>query len=135
MILPNKSGKILFSTLYIDNRVIADFPQIAIDLNELNKSRNKSGEFYILSCECGVPMCNGIFTGIKVKQHSDFVSWEIIDPGPRRIYNFKKSSYNNFIVSFTNDFIQIYKKIKPKLKSQEIRYIHDSEIKYWEFLK
>ena len=57
--------------------VYVEFP---IDLTELAKSCQFSGELNIYTCGCGVPDCAGIYKGIEVGHSVDAITWICPEP-------------------------------------------------------
>lgn len=51
-----------------------------VDLSQLAKSCQSSGEIFIVTCGCGFPPCAGIFDGIRVRQEAEAIVWEVPDP-------------------------------------------------------
>lgn len=134
-VLPAESNRTIYSVLSIVHKPIADFPYITIDLRELYKSKIKSGDFFILTCECGSPECKGISKGVKVTHHESYVSWNIEQPEPMRVYNFKKDQYTTFIDSFLTDFKSIFEKYRNELLNQKIKVALRIDYFDWKFLK
>ncbi len=64
-----------------------------IDLEEYQKSIISDGEFFILTCGCGVALCVGIAKGIEVRHVGDFVYWHILQPEPERTFVFTTQNY------------------------------------------
>ncbi len=52
-------------------------PENSIDLRQLAKSCQLSGEFYVVTCGCGEPGCAGIWDGIQVSHFPDRICWEV----------------------------------------------------------
>lgn len=75
---PHPPRSILILTLAINGQVaVADF---AIDISALYNSAQGSGEFFIWTCDCGIPECAGIHYGIQVTHTAQTVVWQ----APRR---------------------------------------------------
>lgn len=55
-------------------------PKTPVDLKQLVKSSQLSGEFFIFTCGCGHAGCAGIEEGIKVNHLVDGIVWEVPDP-------------------------------------------------------
>lgn len=51
-----------------------------VDLRQLVKSCQLSGEFYIFTCGCGNAGCAGIEDGIRVNHLMESITWEVPDP-------------------------------------------------------
>lgn len=65
----------------------------AIDYEQLVKSADADGEFYILTCGCGEPACSGLSHGIEVHHAGGAVRWHVRQPGPERDYTFSGKQY------------------------------------------
>ncbi len=70
----------LWIEMLVDDRVIVDFKYYAVDLDELLRSIHSNGEFFILTCWCGVPECAGIEKGVQVNHENDFIFWKLNEP-------------------------------------------------------
>lgn len=55
-------------------------PNHSIDMRLLAKSCQLSGEFFIVTCGCGVAGCANIEDGIRVSHFPDRIFWEVPDP-------------------------------------------------------
>lgn len=55
-------------------------PEHPLDLNDLVKSCQSSGELDIFTCGCGIPDCAGIFQGIEVGHTPDEITWKCPNP-------------------------------------------------------
>jgi hypothetical protein len=68
----------------VDAEPVVDFRhyELAADLEELQKSAEGEGEFFIITCFCGEPQCAGIQEGIKVLHQGDHVTWVYRNPLP-----------------------------------------------------
>jgi hypothetical protein len=55
-------------------------PDNPIDLRQLAKSCQLSGEFYIVTCGCGSAGCAGIDAGIRVNHFVNSITWDVPDP-------------------------------------------------------
>lgn len=71
-------GKLLKQSIWINYQNIS--PSYSIALKELVKSCQLSGEFEIVTCECGIAGCAGIYKGITVTHETDKVSWKVPSP-------------------------------------------------------
>ncbi len=61
-------------------------PEFSVDLRELTKSSQCSGEFDIFTCGCGFAGCAGIFEGIHVEHLPEAVVWDFQEPLSERGY-------------------------------------------------
>lgn len=66
-------------------------PKNPIDLRQLAKSCQLSGEFFIVTCGCGEPGCAGIEDGIRVSHFTDRICW--IVPEPISVSNLTDEEY------------------------------------------
>ena len=98
----------LLSDLLIDGEPIATLEHdgLVIDLVELAKAAERSGEFFIITCVCGEPGCVGIYEGIEATHHSDEVRWLVRGFGPDRVYTFGKEAYATSIKQGLDEFLQ-----------------------------
>ena len=55
-------------------------PEFVLDITELARSCQSSGEMYLVTCGCGEPMCAGIGDGINIKHLSNAVVWHFKEP-------------------------------------------------------
>jgi len=63
----------LKSSLEINGRPFHS--EFVLDVSELAKSCQSSGEFFILTCSCGESGCAGIFDGIQIEHLTEAVVW------------------------------------------------------------
>jgi hypothetical protein len=89
--------------LTVDHTSLADFSYYAIDLAELIRSLNQSGEFFILTCWCGVPECVGIGQGVLVRQEENQIHWQISAPFPHNEYVFSRDAVQNALAVLKKD--------------------------------
>ena len=76
--LPNNQSLHLKSGLEINGRPFHS--EFVLDVSELAKSCQSSGEFFILTCSCGESGCAGIFDGIQIEHLTDAVVWRFNEP-------------------------------------------------------
>lgn len=74
----NQPNYVLTQAVFINGENLA--PKYPIDLRELVKSCQLSGEFFIVTCGCGVPECAGIEDGIRVSHLPDRILWDVPIP-------------------------------------------------------
>ena len=65
-------------TLLIDGKKL--FDEYSVDMEELVKSLSTSGEYFIITCDCGIPECTGIHQGIVVTHNADQIEWQLTQP-------------------------------------------------------
>ena len=63
-----------------DRTPLVDPATYGIDLVELVKSRKADGEYFIITCHCGVPGCAGIGSGVRITRAGKFVAWSMSEP-------------------------------------------------------
>ncbi len=69
---------LIVPSIHINGERLA--PGNTISLVVLAKSCQSSGEFFIVTCDCGEAGCAGIDDGIRVTHFGDRIEWEIPDP-------------------------------------------------------
>ncbi|BAQ63824.1 hypothetical protein GM3709_589 [Geminocystis sp. NIES-3709] len=82
--------------IFVDGEVLTDFSYYATSLTQLSNSIVKDGEYFIITCWCGVPECAGIEQGIKVTHHQNTVKWTINQP-QRQQFTFSTHDYKTAI--------------------------------------
>lgn len=78
--------------MLIDNNSIADY-WVYPNFSELVASINKNGNYFILSCSCGIPECIDLNTPFKITRKDKLIEWVITDPGPARTVTFNFIEY------------------------------------------
>ncbi len=57
--------------------------------DELVRSLEKPGGYWLLTCSCGEPGCAGLFTPFEVEHLDDgIIHWHVTDPAPERDFYF-----------------------------------------------
>jgi hypothetical protein len=59
-----------------------------VDADELLKSLEQDGEFFIFFCCCGVPQCSGWNSGVEVIHSEDTITW--INPNNGKTWCFSR---------------------------------------------
>lgn len=54
--------------------------ELPVSLSELLRSVDKAGDYYIVTCSCGVPECAGIHRPVSVAHRTDSYSWLMVEP-------------------------------------------------------
>ena len=85
--------QLLVPRLWVDGALLADFSRYAVDLNALAKSKTQAGEFFLLTCWCGVPDCVGIHSGIRVSHAGGTVRWQGLRPFAAADLAFEAADY------------------------------------------
>ena len=85
----------LWTEVLVDNELLLDFEglYLAVDLLQLALSLQADGEFFILTCTCGVPGCAGLERGVQVTHDDKNVHWVVREPGPTRTLLFDSEGY------------------------------------------
>ena len=81
----------------VDGQLLADFECYASDLAALMRSIESNGEFFILTCWCGIPECVGIKRGVKVRHENKVTYWQVQQPEPQRSFVFERAAYEQTI--------------------------------------
>ncbi|MCC5652842.1 hypothetical protein LC609_24160 [Nostoc sp. XA013] len=76
---------------------LTDFTYYAVDLEELIQSIDRDGQFYIITCWCGVPGCAGVTKGVDVLHNQDLIRWTVTQPAPSRTLTFEQKMYETAI--------------------------------------
>lgn len=88
----------VLSELLVDGVAIADFEEYATSLHALMASLDRDGEYFIITCECGVPSCVGLRSGIRVQRSGDVVEWNMREPS-QHSYRFPADDYRAAVES------------------------------------
>jgi len=85
----------LWTELLVGDELLLDFEglTLAVDLGQLALSLQGDGEFFILTCTCGVAGCAGLETGVQVTRDGKNVHWVVREPGPTRTLVFDGDAY------------------------------------------
>ncbi len=93
----NNNTNYLIFEIFVDGQMLVDFTYYAVDLEEITKSISHDGQFYIITCHCGVPGCAGIGKGIEVLHAQGLVLWTIREPIPLRTLTWEQKMYHDAI--------------------------------------
>ena len=77
-IVDDDGNEFLNIEIMVDEILLTD--KYCVDYSELIRSVKRDGEYFVLTCSCGVSHCAGIYKGIAVKFMDNFVEWHFIDP-------------------------------------------------------
>src|SRR5687767_13214878 len=104
----------------IDGRLITSGLEYPIDVIQLNKSVAENGDLDIWTCSCGVPMCAGIATRVRINHEKNIVKWRLIDlPFTNDAeYVFDEKEYKSTI----HQGWQNFKNAISKNKEQKIKF-------------
>jgi hypothetical protein len=85
----------LRTEILVDDEPLLDFEGLclAVDLGQLALSLQGDGEFFIITCTCGVAGCAGLTRGVQVTHDGKNVHWVIREPGPTRTLVFEGQAY------------------------------------------
>jgi hypothetical protein len=64
-----------------------------VDLSALEQSIRQSGEFFIVTCLCGIPACAGIKQGIEVRHGETSTHWIVRGLGETQTFYFDRQEY------------------------------------------
>lgn len=94
----------------VNNKVLVSWKFLAIDLLELVDSTKQSGEFYIWTCNCGIPECAGIHQGVNVTLAENTVNWIVYDLPEDDIlkFQFNRGLYNSKIDELWKSYVAYY---------------------------
>jgi hypothetical protein len=81
----------------VDGQLLVDFENYAADLAALIRSVESNGEFFIITCWCGISECAGIKLGVKVRHENRVTYWQVQQPEPKRIFVFEHAAYEQAI--------------------------------------
>ena len=99
----NDSCRYFVPLILVDGEPLTDFSYYGICLTELEQSIVKNGEYFIITCWCGVPECAGIEQGIKVYHDQNTIKWTITQPKKQQ-FTF---SVNDYKTAITQGIAQI----------------------------
>ncbi len=75
----NPDDAYLDFNLSVDGQYLHDVG-VYVDPANLITSATMSGEFFIYTCDCGNPACQGIDEGVNVSHSTDTVKWRLRNP-------------------------------------------------------
>lgn len=105
--------------LCVDGSPIVDFHYYATDLEQLMRSVTEAGEFFILTCWCGVPECASIGHGVDVLHEKEYFRWHISQPLPQREFIFIREAVQNALTALKKD---IKRFVAERIYSDETTY-------------
>ncbi len=89
----------------IEPQILVDGLQLhadyTVDIFEAVASCRKEGEFFILTCGCGVSNCAGIFLGVQVGHSDELIYWKVLNSldQNRQSESFEKYTEDAFVFS------------------------------------
>ena len=89
----------ILTEVFADGKLLIDFESnyLATDLLSLERSIHQDGEFFIVTCTCGVPGCAGIREGIRVTRSDNNVHWVVRGVGETQTFYFDPEEYESAI--------------------------------------
>ena len=97
---PHDGTDFVVVELSVDGAALADFSYYATDLEELTRSLGADGEFFLLTCWCGIPECTGIGHGVDVRHQGSQVFWHVPQPLTPKDFTFNKSAVQATLLAF-----------------------------------
>ena len=93
------ADKFIVTEVLVDNSPITDFKKAGLTTNMvvLEKSINQNGDFFIVTCWCGIAECAGIRYGIKVSHSTSNIHWVVRGFGDPQTYYFDQTQYKKAI--------------------------------------
>ena len=116
--------------ILVDGKPIVNSNYV-LDLDELEKSLDYHGKFFILTCESNQADHINISKGIEInKDESENIKWKMADPENDVVYLFDSDEYRNNIINAVHSWKQIVseKETKNQLSYQDIH----SYVKYYD---
>jgi hypothetical protein len=94
-------GELHRGLLFIDETLQNE--NYAISYWDLARSANEAGNYFILTCGCGVPECARLNDPIAVEHDGNILSWCITDPEPKRHFTFDRDKYKTEVLRFLKE--------------------------------
>lgn len=88
-----------------------------VNCETLFESLEKDGEYFIFSCNCGLPKCSGWINGIMVTNREEKIEW--ININTKKIWNFDRVKIEDDIKTIKEE-VKVYKQF---FKQKEIDYV------------
>jgi hypothetical protein len=80
-----------------DEPLLEYFQHYAIDLQSLVSSQYSPGDYFIITCTCGLPQCAGITKPIVVTHDGEIIQWVVKSIHPVETYQFDRIQYQTAI--------------------------------------
>jgi hypothetical protein len=121
----------LYAEVKIGDFLLADYGReiLAIDLLQLLASLKGDGEYFVITCGCGVPECAGVYNGILVSREKDHINWLLKNfqgnPNLEKAFSFDAKEYSQTIKQGLKEFLRLYMsnpnaKTSPSLLGKDI---------------
>ena len=113
--LDEDSTLYIYAEVKIGDFLLADYGReiLAIDLLQLLASLKGDGEYFVITCGCGVPECAGVYNGILVSQEKNQVNWLLKNfqgnPNLEKTFAFDAKEYSQTIKQGVKEFLRLYK--------------------------
>lgn len=107
----------------INDNLIINWKDLPVDILELKDSANKSGNYCIWTCTCGIPDCGGVDpNGITIKHQDDKIVWSNLDfpIEDKREFIFDKKQYQFSVNSIWKNFKRQYFELKNTEQEFEV---------------
>ena len=118
----------LLAEIFIDDKPIVD-SRYVVDLDELEKSIDYYGKFFILTCESNEPEHIEISKGINIfKDEEDYVHWKFSEPVSEKSFVFNADEYRISVLNALESWKRLVteNEDKKKVSYQELH----SYVKY-----
>jgi hypothetical protein len=99
---PSISVPDLMTRVFVDGQPLVAYESegLAIDIDQLIKSMQHPGEYFIVTCTCGDAGCGGVFEGIGVVHEPGVIRWALQGLGsalrgfaPEQVLAFERCSF------------------------------------------
>jgi hypothetical protein len=133
--MPDGTTKDAYTVIEIDGNPIADFPQYAINIEELVKSEKADGNLHILEVNHFLIEDYAWIKPepIQVLHYRDHVQWQVHIPVFKRIFAFEPKDYRHFVRTMKRNCITLIGQHHSFLSADFRFYPHDYTD--WSFLK
>ncbi|MGD8397668.1 MAG: hypothetical protein PVG11_02310, partial [Anaerolineae bacterium] len=105
----SREPDVIVTEIFVDGRLLVDFKQstLSTSLVALQRSIDEDGEFFFVTCTCGIPMCAGIREGVRVTRAHNRVHWVVRGLGDTQTFYFDAEEYGAAIKWGIKQFQQI----------------------------
>ena len=97
----------LWINLIIDGTsIFADSEGNAVSFPDLFNSFYKDGNYYILTCDCGIPSCAGFYKPTEVRRVNETIYWNIPEPITKQLkFSFKQ--FKESVLNFRSELLAL----------------------------